>query len=74
MLVGVNVGSKVRPEIALTPGGVETLASFYARGGSITFGRPALGGMNSAKIRVSGAGGRGYVQSMGTKNRRMGVK
>ena len=73
MLVGVNVGSKVRPEIALTPGGVETLASFYAGGGSITFGRPALGGMNSAKIRVSGDG-RGYVQSVGIKNRRMGVK
>lgn len=61
-VVGYNFGSSVRPEvarIAVSPVGDETVASFLARGGTITVGRSRLakGALLVRTIKIATKGG-----------------
>ena len=51
-LVRANVGTSIRPEMAVILNGVETVESFLARGGTITVGKPET--VKTATVRVKG--------------------
>jgi len=52
-LIGLNIGSAVRPEIVVTATGTESVAEFLARGGSIKVGAPCMKGAPVLNVKCN---------------------